>query len=97
MAKMTSSFLQQVARRSEVGLPGSLPGALALPKFPSAGLRCDVTQQRREALHPCRLYEDLAEDGGIGRPGVGSSHRDLQYDDPQTRASCCATLESSLP
>ena len=41
-------------------LPGPVPGPLALPQFPSAGLRCKFPQPRRKALHPRELHEDLA-------------------------------------
>ena len=37
---------RQVAGGSSPGLPRSVPGALAISEFSSAGLRCDLAQRR---------------------------------------------------
>jgi alcohol dehydrogenase (NADP+) len=48
----------------------TLPRALAVPQLPSAGLRRDFALSRRQALHPRKLHEDLAQDGRTGGHGL---------------------------
>ena len=66
---------RQVAGRPAARLPGHVPGPLAVPEFPSAGLRRGIAQSRRPAVHPRELHEDVAADGEAGGSRPGAAHR----------------------
>ncbi len=79
--------LPPVAGRPAARLSGHVPGPLALPEFPSAGVRRQFAQSRRPAVHPRKLHEDLAATGETGGPGPGAPHRHQQHDHPQAQAA----------
>ena len=56
------------------------------PNFHPPRLRRYLALSRRQALHPRKLHEDLAQDGRTGGHGPGAAHRHLEHDHPQTEA-----------
>ena len=79
--------MPSIALRPPPWLARPLPGELAVSEFPSAVPRPDFAQPGGQAIYPCELHENLAQNGIACGPWLGAPHRHVELDHFKTEAA----------